>query len=139
MQRRLLSILCLTLLLNFSLLAQDRATPDPQIRKLKIEFVTDKMSLTQTQLQNFIPLYNRYSDELLFQRRALKELDKSTNSQYAVEQRQKVEQKIVEIKGRYKNDFLKIISAQQLAAMYKAENEFKTAVLEQYKKRNNIK
>jgi hypothetical protein len=139
MRHKFFPILFLTTFLTLALFGQDRAAPDPQIRKLKIEFVTDKMSLTQTQLQSFLPVYNKYSDELLFQKKALKELDKNTNSQYVVDQRQKLEQKIVEIKGRYKNDFLKIISAQQLAAMYKAENEFKTAVLEQYKKRNNIK
>lgn len=120
--------------LSFALQAQDRAKPDPQIRKLKIEYVTSQMSLTQNQLQKFLPLYNRYSDELLVHRRAIKALEKNANSSYTVEERQKLEEKMVEIKGRYKDDFLKIITAQQLASMYKAESEFKNILLNHLKK-----
>lgn len=132
---RLFSIL-LTLFLATGIFAQaqERATPNPQIRKLKIEYVTGQMSLTQQQLQKFIPLYNRYSDELLVHRRAIKALEKNPSSTYQVEERQKLEQKMVEIKGRYKDDFLKVITAQQLAAMYKAEGEFKNILLDHLKK-----
>lgn len=135
MLTRLFSIL-LTLFLATGIFAQaqERATPNPQIRKLKIEYVTGQMSLTQQQLQKFIPLYNRYSDELLVHRRAIKALEKNPSSTYQVEERQKLEQKMVEIKGRYKDDFLKVITAQQLAAMYKAEGEFKNILLDHLKK-----
>jgi len=125
--------LILAVFLTIGVYAQDRATPDPEIRKAKIEFVTGSMSLTQPQMQQFLPLYNRYSDELLFQKRALKDLSKNPDSKYTVDQRQKIEQKMVDIKARYKNDFLKIISSQQLAAMYKAEEEFKLKMIERFK------
>lgn len=127
------TLLLLTLLFT-TLKAQERATPDPKIRALKVEFVTGKMSLTQQQTQKFLPLYHRYSDELLFVKRKIKDLKNNANSKYQVEERQKLEEKMVEIKGRYKNDFLRIITAQQLAAMYQAEGEFKTVLLEHLKK-----
>lgn len=135
MCNRLLSLLLL-LLLSFGprLQAQERAKPNPQIRKLKIEYVTGQMNLTQQELQKFLPLYNRYSDELLVHRRAIRALEKNPNSSYQIEERQKLEQKMVAIKGRYKNDFLKIITPQQLATMYKAEGEFKSILLEHLKK-----
>lgn len=125
-------IVCAFLLfiaVSTSVYAQAPRKRDEQIRKLKIEFVTQQMSLTQQQTQKFLPLYNKYSDELLVQRFAIKDLEKNANSTYQVEERQKLEQKMVEIKGKYKNDFLKIISAQQLATMYKAEREFKKVLL----------
>lgn len=134
MLKKIISLLLLMVTLSFALQAQDRAKPDPQIRKLKIEYVTSQMSLTQTQLQKFLPLYNRYSDELLVHRRAIKALDKNANSSYTVQERQKLEEKMVDIKGRYKDDFLKIITAQQLAALYKAEGEFKNILLDHLKK-----
>jgi Mg2+/Co2+ transporter CorB len=134
MLKKIISLLLLMVTLSFALQAQDMAKPDPEIRKLKIETVTKQMSLTQTQLQKFLPLYNRYCDELLVHRRAIKNLEKNANSNYTVEERQKLEEKMVEIKGRYKNDFLKIITAQQLAAMYKGEAEFKDQVLKRWKK-----
>lgn len=133
---KIISVLLLTFTLSLSVSAQDRAKPDPKIRALKIEFVTKQMSLTQQQTQKFLPLYHKYSDELLFQRKAIKALEKSANSNYQVEERQRLEQKMVEIKGKYKNDFLKIITAQQLAAMYKAEGEFKQVLLEYLKKKD---
>ncbi|WP_118972822.1 hypothetical protein [Taibaiella koreensis] len=126
-------LLALTLFFGFTAGAQERAKPDPQIRKLKIEYVTGQMNLTQQQLQKFLPLYNRYSDELLVHRRAIKALEKNPNSNYQVEERQNLEQKMVEIKGRYKDDFLRIITAQQLATMYKAEGEFKNILLNHLK------
>ena len=127
------TFLFLTLLCH-TVQAQDRATPDPKIRALKVEFVTGRMSLTQQQTQRFLPLYHRYSDELLFVKRKIKNLKNNANSQYQVEERQNLEEKMVEIKGRYKDDFLKIITAQQLAAMYQAEGEFKNVLLEHLKK-----
>lgn len=134
MLKKIISLLLLMVTLSFALQAQDRAKPDPQIRKLKIEYVTSQMSLTQNQLQKFLPLYNQYSDELLVHRRAIKALDKNANSSYTVQERQKLEEKMVDIKGRYKDDFLKIITAQQLAALYKAEGEFKNILLDHLKK-----
>lgn len=121
------------LALGFTVQAQS-VKPDPQIRALKIEFVTGKMSLTQQQRQKFLPLYNKYSDELLVHRRAIKALEKNPNSSYQVEERQKLEQKMVEIKGRYKDDFLRVLTAQQLASMYQAEGEFKKILLDHLKK-----
>ena len=133
MRHRILSILFL-ILFGFALHAQDRPNPDPTIRKEKVEYVSSSMSLTAAQMQKFSPLYNKYSDELFYQRKAIKALEKNPDSQYSVEERQKIEQKMVEIKGRYKNEFLKIISSQQLAAMYKAEGEFKQKMIERFKK-----
>lgn len=125
-------MLCV-LALGFTVQAQS-VKPDPQIRALKIEYVTGKMSLTQQQRQKFLPLYNKYSDELLVHRRAIKALEKNPNSSYQVEERQKLEQKMVEIKGRYKDDFLRVLTAQQLASMYQAEGEFKKILLDHLKK-----
>lgn len=135
MLKKIFALFILITSLSFAIHGQERAKPDPEIRKLRISFITDKMSLTQTQMQQFLPIFTRYSDELLYQRRAIKALEKNPDSQYVVEQRQKLEQKMVEIKGRYKNDFLRVISAQQLAAMYKAEGEFKAFLLDYLQKK----
>jgi len=137
MLKKYISVLLLVFTFSLELAAQQPVKRDEKIRQLKIEFVTSRMSLTQQQMQRFVPLYNRYSDDLLVYRRAIKDLEKNPNSQYQVEERQKLEQKMVEIKGTYKDDFLRIITAQQLASMYKAEGEFKKAVLEEYRKRNS--
>lgn len=119
-------LLCLSLTYGFG---QGQRKKDEQIRKLKIEFVTQQMHLDPQQIQKFTPVYNRYADELLVQKFAIKDLEKNPDSHYQIEERQRLEEKMVEIKGRYKNDFLKIISPEQLASMYKAEADFKTVLL----------
>jgi len=136
MLKKFFSLILLIIAFGFSIHGQEKAKPNPEIRKLRIAFITDKMSLTQNQMQQFLPIFNSYSDELLFQKRAIKALENNPNSQYVVEQRQKLEQKMVEIKGRYKDRFLRVISAQQLAAMYKAESDFKQFLIEYLKKKS---
>lgn len=133
MLQRIISILMVFWLLSSTNLYAQKG-PDPEIRKLKVEYVTGKMSLTEHQKVKFTPLYHKFSDELLVHRRAIRELEKSSDSESAVQERQKLEEKIVEIKGRYKNKFLEIISSQQLESMYRAETEFKKMLIDKLRK-----
>jgi len=137
MPRKLIcTFYALTLILAFGALsapAQQRP-PNPKIRALKIQVVTKNMGLTTEQKKSFLPLYNDYSNELLEVYRAKKALKQNTNSDYVVNERQKLEEKIVAIKGKYKNDFLRIISPQQLEKMYQGEDEFKKMLIERLKK-----
>ncbi|MFT4062654.1 MAG: hypothetical protein QM642_09895 [Edaphocola sp.] len=120
---------------HFAFAQPRRSGGDPEIRKLKIDYVTGQMKLAPAQMQKFVPLYDQYSGELFQYRRAIRELDRNPNKDFSVEQRQKLEQQIVTIKGAYKNRFLAIITPEQLAAMYKAEGEFKSILLENLKNR----
>ncbi len=127
----LLLTFCMTLLQ-----AQNGVKADPEIRKLKIDFVTSKMNMTAQQESKFLPLYNRYSDELLVYRRKIKQIDKGAdNASFKVKERQRMEEEMVAIKGRYQDAFLKVISPQQLNAMYEAEGAFKDILLEYLKKK----
>lgn len=108
---------------------------NPKIRALKIEMVTGKMNLTSAQLDKFLPLYTQYSDELLVEYRAKRALKNNTNSNYVINEKQRLDQKIVDIKGNYKNKFLKIISAQQMLKMYQGEEEFKKMLIERLKEK----
>ena len=130
MIKKIITLLLLVTTFSFAIHAQEKGKSSPEIRKLKLEYVPDKMSLSQNQRQRFIPLYNKYCDDIWAQKRALKVLCKNPNSMYVINERQRIEEKMVGIKGRYKNEFLKIISAQQLAAMYKAEDDFKAVLIE---------
>jgi|GEM_PF-2027435 len=109
---------------------------NPKIRELKIEMVTGKMNLTEAQSQKFLPLYNQYSDELFAVYQAKKALRDNKNSEYVVNEMQQLDQRVVDIKGRYKERFLKIMSAQQLSQMYQAEEEFKKMLIEKLKNSN---
>lgn len=107
--------------------------PNPKIRALKIEVVTKDMKLSPSQEKQFLPLYNRYSDELMKVYHRRRALSKSDNSLYVVNERQKLDQEALDIKSRYKNDFLKILSPEQLSAMYSGEEKFKAMLIERLK------
>ena len=119
--------------------AQKTKPTHSKIRALHIEYVTGKMNMTPEQTKKFLPLYNKYSDDLLEVYRAKWRLRKNPNSTYVIDERQKLEQKIVNIKGAYKNDFLKIISPKQLSIMYQSEDEFKRMLIERLKKDKQAK
>lgn len=114
--------------------AQEKATPNPRIRALKIQVVTKNMGLTAEQKPKFLALYTEYANELLVVYRAKKALRKNPDSKFVINERQRLEQQIVTIKGKYKNDFLKIISPQQLEKMYRGEEEFKRMLIERLKR-----
>lgn len=106
---------------------------DPKIRALKIQVVTKDMNLTTAQKSRFLPLYTRYSDELLVVYRQKHALKNNNNSSYVVNERLRLDQEIVSIKTKYKSIFLKVISPQQLEQMYKGEDEFKRLLIERLK------
>ena len=112
------------------------AQRNEQIRKLKVDFVTGQMSLTQQQTQKFLPLFNRYLDDLLVYKRALRKMEEKPDPAHQTEERKKANAKILEITDRYKGDFLKIITPQQYASMQKAEREFFKKVLSSYLEKN---
>lgn len=109
--------------------------PNPKIRAIKIEIVSQRMSLSPEQKTKFLPLYEQYSNELLNVYRARKDCMNKPNKLEGINERQKLDQKIVDIKAKYKNDFLRTITPLQLSQMYEAEEEFKAMLIEQLKKK----
>lgn len=136
MFKYLFFIFCLFTLASgsYSVGAQEKATPNPKLRALKIQVVTKNMELSPEQRSRFLPLYTEYANELLVVYRAKKALRKNPDSKFVINERQRLEQQIVTIKGKYKNDFLKIISPRQLEKMYQGEDEFKRMLIERLKR-----
>lgn len=104
--------------------------PNAKIRALKIQVVTKNMDLTPAQRTQFLPLYNRYSNELLVVYREKHALKRNENSNYVVSERLRLDQQIVSIKTKYQSIFLKVISPKQLEKMYRGEDEFKKLLIE---------
>lgn len=100
------------------------------IRKLKVKIVLDEMHLTKTKEQKFLPLYTKYCDETLLLRKKIKSVDASNASpEEKITQRETYKQQILDIEKRYKEDFLKIITATELENMYRGEDKFRQTLL----------
>lgn len=94
-----------------------------KIQALKIAFITQKLELTTDEAQKFWPLFNRYEIDLKQVWRDNKhgtdELDK--------------EEKILNVKKRYKSDFIKVIGQQKTNTLFNAEKEFRGVLMRQLK------
>lgn len=115
--------------ISISSYAQDKQ-PDPQLRAIKVGLLSERMKLSPQQSEKFWPVYYRYEDEMRQVWRSKKALnDPKNTSKTKVDELQKLEEKKVQIRGKYKNEFLRVISTDQLAAMYQAETEFVNMLL----------
>lgn len=105
----------LVLATAFSSIAQPHGD---RVRALRIAYITDKIHLSSQQSEQFWPLYNRYQDEI----RAIRRDDR-------IEDDIAMSEAILDVKKKYKVEFLKVISQEQLTALYKAEREFKAMLI----------
>jgi len=130
-----LFMLC-SLFITTGMYAQKKEKSD--IRSIKIAMLTDRMNMSPEQSQKFWPLYNRYENELRViwrQKKVIRENSKnSKNPRHDLDRMEQLDGRQLSIKAKYKNEFLKVISARQLAAMNAAEAEFKLLLIERWKK-----
>ena len=107
----------------------------------KVAYVTDKINLNKDQYAAFIPLYDSYEREIWSTRKAFKQKyqagngDDDATSMHFIEDDFDFQQQILDIKRKYKDQFLKLISAEQLADLYVAEREFNQLLLKRVKER----
>lgn len=122
----------------FSIGFSANAQSDPELKSIKIALLTERMNLTSQQSEKFWPVYNRYQTEMRVIWREMRQLrekgDTGGNSKQAVDRLQQLEEDRVKIRGKYKDAFLKVINANQLASMYAAESEFTKMLVDRLKK-----
>lgn len=107
--------------------------PIERIHAAKVAYITDRLHLSADQATGFVPVYNEYEAEIRSTRKLyfvkckdknLQDADNATARQF-VDDNLDYQEKVIEIKRKYNDRFLKSISAQQLAELYVAEREFK--------------
>ena len=132
---RSLLLLLLAVLISATTFAQSRK--GERIHALKVSFITNKMELSSDQAERFWPVYNKYEQDVRTTRKQYLTQGKARNRKMTdAEARQYVEnnldfqEAVIDLKRRYKEQFLKVISAQQLANLYTAEREFKQMLIQ---------
>jgi hypothetical protein len=128
-------VLLLTALPN--LRAQDKhADVEARIENARIAYITRELALTPEQGQRFWPLYNEYSTKRREFRKSHDELRRSASPTMTEEQARENLKKIVAISKSELNmtedyfaKFQKVVSARQVAQLYKAEREFGRVIM----------
>lgn len=113
-----------------------------RIRAAQIAYLTKELDLSPDEAQKFWPVYNQYSKEvetLIEERkRTMKDLRQNpdpTDPTAQATQDLKYQQRMLDIKTRYKDQFVRVLPAQKVNTLYRAERDFRQQLMLQLKER----
>jgi Spy/CpxP family protein refolding chaperone len=103
-----------------------------KVNNLKIAYLTKELDLSSAQAEKFWPIYNNYEKELMQTRRSFKQkhlndrMDGLTDkeSKELLDDQLAMETAVIAIRKNYRNEFLKVLSPQQLVTLMEAEKRF---------------
>lgn len=121
-----------------ALLANGQGDGGGKVRNLRKEFVKGKLMLTPQQNRRFWPIYMQYLEDRSALRRRYRDqfIHQENGKLSTYDAYRKVDENIeykeldLALSKKYKEEFLKVISPQQLAELYQAEREFKEMLIE---------
>ena len=93
-----------------------------KIQALKVAFITQKLHLTPSEAEKFWPVYNQYDNEIMQVRANNRDGD-------VIEK----EQKVLDIRKKYRSSFEKILGPQRLNDLYNAESDFRKILIQRLK------
>ena len=99
-----------------------------KIKALQIAFLTQKLNLKPEEAQRFWPVFNQYQDELKVVRRDNKNLPQV-----------ELDQKVVDIRKKYFQEFSKVLNKDRADRVFKADNEFRDVIRKEIQERRQLK
>lgn len=105
-----------------------------RIKSMRIAFITEKLSLTPEEAQQFWPIFNQYEAEKKALKKSYnipKDLNGVTDAQAeeAVLSSLDMEEKEIGLKRKYYAQLKGVLSAQKIAKLRKADREFKEKIV----------
>lgn len=124
---------------------EDAAAKQDKIKALELLYISRELDLTSEEAEKFWPVYKKYSkevNELLAERKhKAKELKGQPRTdavaEEALDKELGYERKMLEIKTRYKQEFMKILPARKVGNIYRSEREFRAMMIRQLKERKD--
>ena len=124
-------LLIAMLILGFVSQAQsmkpDRDTRAAEIKKIQameMAFITKELNLSPDEAQKFWPVFNQYRNEL-----------KGMAGERKVGDHLEKQQKMLDIRKKYREDFTKVMSHERANKVFGTEEEFKSLVRREFQKR----
>nr|WP_321245816.1 hypothetical protein [uncultured Psychroserpens sp.] len=114
-----------------------------RIKALKIAFITEKLELTETEAQNFWPLYNAHeanNDALRQQSRQNRkgaDLESMTDAdaKSMIDKMLVLEQQKLQLRKQFATDLMKVIPAKKVILLKISEDEFNKRMFNEIRKR----
>jgi hypothetical protein len=133
--------------------AQDEIEPvqrDPKamekIQALRTAYISEKLNLTPEQAEKFWPVYREFTQERAKLRKEFKEAQRSIDpnkpdpkaDQDLINLGLDIKQKELDLEKDYSGRLLKVINAQQVMNLRKAEQGFRELIINQLQQRRNM-
>jgi hypothetical protein len=134
-----LALLFIAFILSNAIYAQNmRDKMEDKIKIQRIAFITQRLSLTETEAQQFWPIFNEYTEKLQQIRKQAKpekafdeladaDVEKMIATQFDREARE------LDLKKEYFQKLKKAISVRQIAKLYRADKDFRNELVKQLK------
>ncbi len=128
--------------------AQDDDDPpiNDQLKAMQIGFISQKLSLTEAQAQQFWPIFNTFFAEKQVLVRKIKRINKlnvnmlsDEQAKAQIQEHHTLKASEIELDKKYQDKFLKVISWKQLLQLYQAEHEFRKMLLQELRNRRHGK
>lgn len=144
----ILLVLILFSLPNYAQGGQRKKELKDKIEAQKIAYITNTLSLTAAEAQQFWPIYNEFSDkneELVKAFRKNNIEDKEVNPE-TISDKEALEiadgqiiqaQQILDLRKKYHIEFKKVLPPKKLLKLYQAERDFKKFLLKEIKERRD--
>jgi hypothetical protein len=149
--KKLIILIAIVLINSFQFVkAQDELEPSKRekLEALKVAYLTNELSLTPEEAQQFWPLYNELGDKmgkLRKERRANRINTKKNHAELsdaelsaAIDKELDIEQQELDLKKAYNVRFKKILPIKKVAKLHAAEHGFRTELLHRSKDRSKI-
>lgn len=139
-----MKLLCLLMIILIGSISAQKPKGAQRIEAMKIAFITQELSLTTNEAQQFWPIYNAYTDELkaLNQNRTKRsDLDNMSEKDATklIQESLNQDAQKLEIRRNYINQMGSTISQIKIAKLMLAEHKFKRELLKRVQKNRNKK
>jgi len=107
---------------------ENRLTQIKKIQAMEMAFITKELNLSPGEAQKFWPVFNQYRNEL-----------RSVASEKKMGDHLEKQQKTLDIRKKYREDFSKVMNQERANKVFGAEEEFKSLVRREFQKRQTEK
>lgn len=100
---------------------QGQGNKEDRVEALRIAFISQQLNLSPQEAQNFWPVYNQFRGDMKTLQQNFKP---GGNGQFTAEQQLDMEQKKLDLKKKYKNQFEGALGKDKVNQLYNIERQF---------------
>ncbi len=105
---------------------EKRSMEAKKLQAMEMAFITKELNLSPDEAQKFWPVFNQYRNEL-----------KSIAKNQSVNDQLERQQKMLDVRKRYREDFSKCVDQQRANKVFGVEAEFRNLVRREFQKRES--